>query len=245
MGGGIDRQDRGWAPVDPMEGHPLRRMIGRQVGPYLIRLLEGPRSRFGARYFRLHLESSGGQISREAALLGLYASGRYPSENWIEVAGVSLTAAFPGQRRCLLDPEASEAGRQMWQLLGDAIPPGGHLMVEYESPEWRETERGLALSVPPVATPLGHLLFRIGCGVNFKDWYFSEGLHEGPRKLQGWKAADEQHRRRRARQMADELRAFLRPAPREATSPLLERARRRAGSVLSQLRLLEGDEIAA
>lgn len=243
--GGIDGQDRGWIPVDPAEGHPLRRLIGRQVGPYVIRLLEGPRSRFGARYFRLHVVNRAGRICSEAAVLGLYGSGRYPSENWIEVAGVSLTAAFPGQRRCSLDPEASEAGRQIWQLLGEAIPPGGHLMVEYESREWRETERGLALNVPPVSTPLGHLLFRIGCGVNFKDWYFSEGLHEGPRKLQGWKAVDEQHRRRRAKEMAAELGAFLSSFHGEGASPLLQGARRRAQSVLSQLGLLEGDVAAA
>lgn len=240
----IGRQDRGWLPVDPTEGHPLRQLIGRQVGAYVIRLLEGPRSRFGARYFRLHLENSGGRLCTEPAVVGLYSSGRHPSQNWIEIASVSLTATFTGQRRYSIDPEASEAGRQVWQLLGDAIPPGGHLMVEYESQEWRETERGLAKNIPPVATPLGQLIFRIGCGVNFKDWYFSEGLHEGPRKLQGWKAMDEPHRRRRAKGMAEELHAFLASSCVEPRSPLIERARRRARAVLSQLRLLD-DEVAA
>ena len=58
-------------------------------------------------------------------------------------------------------------------------------MAEYESRPRTSTARALAAGVPPVATPLGALLFDLGCGVAFRDWYISEGGREGPRKLQG------------------------------------------------------------
>jgi hypothetical protein len=81
------------------------------------------------------------------------------------------------------------------------------MMVEYDSKGWEETKLSLACGIPPVATPLGSMLFRVVCGVAFKDWHFAEGGSEGPRKLQGYKALNEEHRRTRAGEMAAELRS--------------------------------------
>jgi hypothetical protein len=61
-------------------------------------------------------------------------------------------------------------------------------MIEYESPGQSETHRELLLSVPPAATHLGGLMFAAGFRGHFKDWYISEGGHEGPRKLQANKS---------------------------------------------------------
>jgi hypothetical protein len=39
--------------------------------------------------------------------------------------------------------------RRLMALLGELIPPGGHLMLEYESPRWASTARALNLGAPP------------------------------------------------------------------------------------------------
>src|SRR5260370_24266678 len=61
-------------------------------------------------------------------------------------------------------------------------------MIEYESPGQHETHAELLLRVPPVASYLGSLMFHAGFRGDFKDWYISEGGHDGPRKLQANKS---------------------------------------------------------
>jgi hypothetical protein len=99
------------------------------------------------------------------------------------------------------------------------------MMVEYDSPEQQDTAHSLALGIPPVATPLGYMLFLAGCGAGFKDWHFAEGGIEGPRKLQGYKALDNQHAQIKAREIAQELTSFLHQ-PSSGTFPQLEQAAR-------------------
>ena len=82
-------------------------------------------------------------------------------------------------------------------------------MAEYDSVARSLTARALSARVPPVATPLGALLFEVGCGVAFRDWYISEGGREGPRKLQGFRALDDDHARTRGLEAAAALEAFL------------------------------------
>ena len=197
-----------WAP--PPEDHPLARL--RQLS---LTVLLGPRSRYGAHYFRLFREG-------QEVLGGLYSQGPYPGYNWLEVLRYNA-------------PEEAEAGRVEWEgevfrALGALVPPGGHLMVEYESPRWQETARALAGGVPPAATELGLLLLEAGCGAAFKDWYFPEGGAEGPRKLQGFKALEQENARAGARRQRGALAAFLSWA---SQGPLRDRAQR-------ALALLEG-----
>src|SRR5690606_23715418 len=91
------------------------------------------------------------------------------------------------------------------------------------------TARALAARVPPVATPLGGMMFAAGC-VAFTDWYIAEGGREGPRKLQGFMAVNEQHVQRRSREMYEDLEAFMQRARdldwdvQAATRPLAEAA---------------------
>lgn len=236
----VDSSDNRWREVGIDDLHPLRHLARRRIGELTVRVFDGPRSRFGAKLFRLHLENCKGAIC-EDLLTGLCGTGPHPSHNWIEIASACFEARFDGEAH-LLNPETSECSRQLWQVLADAIPAGGHLMVEYESAEWRETADGLLRDLPPVATPLGHLMFRIGCGVNFKDWYFSEGLHEGPRKLQGWKALDRQHATKRAAEMEQELRTFLSTTPLAATE-LVARARARAEEIILRIEQMSAPKV--
>jgi len=213
-------------------GHPLLRLEGRRLAGGRLRFFPGRTSRFGALYFSLHLERNG-CLSREPVLMGLYHSGPYPSYNWIEVAQVNEHLTF----------EARDAGpgaaldapdlRRLMALLRELIPPGGHLMLEYESPRWASTARALNLGAPPAATELGELLRAAGCATSIRNWYIPEGGHEGPRKLQGFKPLGE-GRARSAREARDrELRDFLTSlAPGAQSNAALADARRRARRLL-------------
>jgi hypothetical protein len=224
--------ERGWSL--PARGqHPLGSLQGAVLGPARLLVLLGPKSAMGATYFQAFLRLGDGRLSSELLLLGLHNSGRYPAYNWIEVIRYEDNTAFEGGER--LDLLARGLDRRLFRLLGQLIPPGGHLMVEYESPGQRPTERMLTLGMPPVATPLGYLFFLGGCGASFHDWYISEGGREGPRKLQGFKPLDAEDAGRKARSLAEELRQFLARAPRKEHRQWERLARRLARRVLRRL----------
>lgn len=234
----VDRQrvaallERGWFPPARRD-HLLGELQGRAVGPARLLVLLGPKNAVGAVYFQAFLRLADGRLSDEPLLLGLHNSGRYPAYNWIDVIRYEDSATFEATER--LDLAAGGPDRRLFRLLGQLIPPGGHLMVEYESEGQRPTERMLALGMPPVATPLGYLLFLSGCGASFRDWYISEGGREGPRKLQGFKPLDDEDTGRKARSMAEELQQFLARAPRKEHRQWERLARRLARSVLGRL----------
>jgi hypothetical protein len=224
--------ERGWS-LPAREDHPLGRLQGRVLGPARLLVLLGPKNAIGASYFQAFLTLADGRLSREPLLLGLHNSGRYPAYNWIDLIRYESVAAFAGDER--LDLAARRLDQRLFRLLGQLIPPGGHLMVEYESEGQRPTERMLTLGLPPVATPLGHLLFLSGSGASFRDWYISEGGREGPRKLQGFKPLDDEDAARKARSMAEELRHLLARAPRKEHRQWDALARRLARRVLKRL----------
>jgi hypothetical protein len=217
--------------------HPLCCLQDRNLGSYELVVTVGQKHRIGASYFYLFLQGSSGEVSREPVVFGLHHQGKYPSYNWIEVISLSPRVSFKSGKA--IDISMAEI-RQLFQYLAELIPPGGHMMVEYDSPEQQETARSLALGIPPVATPLGYKMFLAGCGDSFKDWHFAEGGCEGPRKLQGYKALDEQHAERRANEMVAELTAFLAGTSEETSSELEEAARNRALAVLNKLKREKG-----
>jgi hypothetical protein len=216
-------------------GHPLLRLQRRRLARGRLRLLPGPTSRFGALYFSVHLER-GGSLSREPILTGLHHSGPYASYNWIEVAQVNDHLTFESSSVGLGIVISAASLRRLMALLGELIPPGGHLMLEYESPRWSSTARALNLGVPPAATELGDLLRAAGCAASIRNWYIPEGGREGPRKLQGFKPLDV-GRARSAREARDrELREFLASLAPGARSSALADARRRARRLLRSSR---------
>ena len=104
-------------------------------------------------------------------------------------------------------PEGIE--RRIFERLARELPAGGQLLVEYESSSRAVTARALSMRVPPLATPLGNLLYAVGCGDAIRDRYEAEGGREGHRRLQGFRAVDEAHARRRGLEMLALLRAFM------------------------------------
>ncbi len=220
-----------WRPVSEEPSHPLVALDGQPLAGCRLRVFLGPTSRFGARYFRVLVATADNHLSQEPVLSGLHHSGPLPSYNWIEVAETN-------ERVTLTDGSELDIGAEgiarLFALSLAMLPPGGHLMVEYDSAQRTETARALVQAVPPIATPLGALLFRIGFGAHFKDWQIAEGGREGPRKLQAYKPASRADAHRWQREAAQELRAFVEgPSP---TSEVVRAARARAETVLRLLR---------
>ena len=127
----------------------------------------------------------------------------------------------------------TEGIEELFALLFAALPPGGHLMVEYDSAQRAETARALAHGVPAIATPLGGLLFRLGFGAHFKDWQIAEGGSEGPRKLQAYKPPSDDDAERWRREAARQLEAFLAGPP--PASDVVHAAQERAAELLPTL----------
>lgn len=196
-----------WRPITGLPDNPLRPLHDAEIGRGVRLAVEiGPKNNVGAVYFQAFLTAD--ELGRTGApiMRGLYNRGRYPGFNWIEVTDWDGTPALEDGRPIEI-PEAIDL--RIVSVLGTLVPPGGHLMLEYDSAARRSTALALAARVPPVATPLGAMMFAAGCGVAFRDWYISEGGREGPRKLQGFRAVDHEHERIRGEQMLRELDAFM------------------------------------
>lgn len=197
----------GWRPasVDPLAGPSA--LDGAPVGEDVrLEVWLGPRNALGAQYFRCYLASDGGRPV-DPVVLGLHASGAFPAQCWVEVVAYRNILGMPDGSTVEVPPGIE---RLIFGALATLVPPGGHLMAEYDTASRATTARALEGRVPPAATPLGATMRAAGVGDAFRDWYVAEGGREGARKLQGFRAVDEAHARTRGVEMIAELRAFLR-----------------------------------
>ena len=227
-------QDKGWILVDN-EQHPLGNLQGKAVDSYELVVLSGIKNRFGASYFQVLFRNQSGEVSNQPVVIGLHNQGKYPSYNWIEIISISSPVSF-GYAEQVLDISASGLHWQLLKYLAELIPPGGHMMVEYDSPQQQDTALSLSVGIPPILTPLGYTLFLAGCGASFKDWHFAEGGSEGPRKLQGYKALNSQQAQLKVEETVKELRGFLDRLPLEVNSELERAAQDRALAILNKFK---------
>jgi len=196
-----------WRPATDSPGHPLAVLDGARVGDDVtLEAWLGLTNAVGATYFRLHLIGPDGARSADPVLAGLQNHGPFPGYNWVEVTWYEPLLLMTNGRGVEVPPGIE---REIFAALAALVPPGGHLMAEYESPARAITARCLAQRVPPLATPLGALLASVGCGAALRDWYIPEGGREGPRKLQGFRAVSPGHERLRAAEMRTALERYL------------------------------------
>jgi hypothetical protein len=176
------------------ESFPLARADGAKIGGFSLVLSDVRQMRkSGWRGFTLLLEDAAGIRGSLPVVRGICSrGGKDGVRPWMDIDFWEDVPFEEGSRAgTLVSLRKEGADRELFRILGEAIPPGGHLMVSYEGdqPIHEETLLGLSAGIPPVATPLGHLLFLSGFAC-IKDWYLAEGGMEGPRKLWGEKAPD-------------------------------------------------------
>jgi hypothetical protein len=126
----------------------------------------------------------------------------------------------------------SQAEGKLLGLLAGHLPPGAALYVEYEGD--KETGEALMRGVPPAATRLGFMLYRLGF-TWFKDWYFPEGALEGGRKLQGEKPLNEEARMRHLLSIRKDLAAFVGQSPLPGENAVISASVRRARELCKAL----------
>lgn len=233
--------------------HPLIGLNNKKVGPYQVRIeLKPLRSRQGWTHFLLYLEDQKGRITSQEGphnewiptpvLQGIHSRGGRGVVGWIEVGEYRPVIHFSvlGNPTDTLTLSKNKIDQQIFNLLSEIIPPGGHLMfvyeVSFESPFHQETQQGLLRGIPPVLTPQGDILFHSGFRW-VKDWYLAEGGHEGLRKLWGEKPFNEDELKRFDLLTFFQILALFSRKPNPAFLELEVKARKRTRGILSQLRI--------
>lgn len=193
---------------------------------------------FEERYFELYLKDESGRISEKPIIAGLYFAGRGKwIKPWAEIRyfySVDFQKGKGKRKSVFLSKEGRDL--TLFRLLANLIPPGGHLSVEYQDDE---TAKALELGVPAAASPIGFLLWENGFRW-FKNWYFPEGWKEGGTKLQGNKPLDEENRRKREEETAEQLQEFLESLPGMGLGAIGAKAGLRARDILSELESRQG-----
>lgn len=160
----------------------------------------------GWRGFRIQWTHGDHPPAEPPLFWGIYSYGGRGVAPWADIAFHLRTACPACGQTWVVDDDSAIRLFQIWAAV---IPPNGHVAVEYESPEHHETLMGLKRGFPPVVTPIGFWAYMGGFRGGFKDWYISEGGHEGPRKLQANQAADADHAERVRRMLMADVQGFL------------------------------------
>jgi hypothetical protein len=194
-----------WTAASEEPDHAVSALDGATVGQGVtLRVELAPTARGGARLFRAFLDSADLGVTLAPIVTGAHRTGDAPAMNWVEITDFAGSVPVAGG-----DVEIPEGiDIQVLHALATLVPAGGHLIAEYASDHRRTTDRALRQGVPPVATPLGGMMFAAGCGVAFRDWRVAASS-EGARRLQGYRAVDSGHEARRAPETLAALERFM------------------------------------
>jgi len=215
---------------------PLKKLDGLSLNGFTLHFGDFKQLRLsGWKGFKLYIQNKKGKLSIFPVIKGIYSAGaKHGVKPWLDVE-YREELEFPSSETKTSKLLLNKAGqdRLLFKLLGDIIPPGGHLMVSYEGEQkiHEETMKSLSIGIPPAATPLGYLIYQAGFQY-IKDWYLAEGGSEGPRKLWGEKAPDEAWKQNFLEKTYRQLRSFLGRKP-TSYKELENSARQRAEEILS------------
>jgi len=216
---------------------PLDTLNGKKLNDHGLLLGELKQLKLSSwKGFKLFLTDPAGVPSEEPVVRGIYSSGGKDGvKPWLDLEYWE-EPEFSGSlgKRKKFSLSSLGLDQRLFDLLGGLIPAGGHFMVSYEGEQriHTETAQSLSAGVPPAATPLGYLMFRSGFEY-IKDWYLAEGGFEGPRKIWGEKAPDEQWAQNFYKKTADQVSQFLMKPLGSAPAALIKTARKRAKDIMN------------
>lgn len=145
--------------------------------------------------------------AEERVFCAAFFPGREPFYRpWIDIFCIKDILDFRPLGRGYYDYYDSAIEDALLGAFSGALGPGQKIFIEYYSD--RETSYGLAMGIPPVLSRQGYKLFNLGF-TWFKDWYFSEGGHEGGQKLQGEKPLNKIIRKKHLMSIREEVRSFI------------------------------------
>jgi len=180
-----------------------QKLIGEDVK---LSIEFGSMGRGGSSLFFLFLDTNEFGLSDIPVITATYGPEIPHESHWVEILNYNRRIIFPSERIVEM-PEIIEI--EIFRQISLLVPPGGKLIVEYDSPDHRITAEALSLGVPPAATPLGGMMLSTGCGVKFVDHNLSGGGRSGRRKLIGLRGENNQNDRILSLRMINELQFFL------------------------------------
>lgn len=211
--------------------HALSGLHGQAIGPYGTIVLLGPKNNVGSQYFQVFLANADGELAGEPLALGLHNSGPYPGFNWVELTRYNSQLTFSDESLDLTD---GNRDLELFRMVSELVPAGGHLMVEYDSPSQAASAQVLTRGLPAATSQIGYRMFQVGCR-SYRDWYIPEGGREGPRKLQGFKPWNDEIAAEKTAALRAELKGFLQAGDGIAADEVVGRAGELAREVLAML----------
>ncbi|MEF8832843.1 MAG: DUF1122 family protein [Candidatus Thermoplasmatota archaeon] len=152
-------------------------------------------------YFDLYLKRK--DAEKRLMRISIYKGNKPYYNPWVEMFSIKDVLIFGDER---FEYFGSKVENELLDILTSPMESGGRIFIEYQQDE--ETMEELSKGVPEPCSRLGYKLFKRGF-TWFKDWYFSEGFHEGNQKLQGEKPIDEKHRKNQRDHIQKQLTNFL------------------------------------
>jgi len=152
-------------------------------------------------YFDLYMKKKG--VEKRLMRISIYKGKKPYYQPWVEMFSIKSSLMFDKERFYYFDSKIEE---ELLDFLTSQMGEGSRIFIEYQYD--KKTMKELSRGVPEPCTRLGYKLFQRGF-TWFKDWYFSEGFHEGNQKLQGEKPIDDEHRKNQIKHINNQLTNFL------------------------------------
>ncbi|MBN1223036.1 MAG: hypothetical protein JXB23_07285, partial [Candidatus Aminicenantes bacterium] len=220
----------------------LHCLADQKIGNYTTEVRFFPKQRVGHFDFSLFLKNTKNLSSEYPLIKGIFSKGN-ASQNiqaWFDIH-YSDVAVFTGEEPVTLS-RCSSLAEQTFQTIGKALPPGGMMFVsvitdiawDIASMLHRVTRQCLSmrtLSIPPVATPLGRLLFISGCR-SIKSQAFDV---QGSSRLAGEKAPNPEVERQFSQKIQTQIHNYFLQKDQKKFTGLHRAARSNAKDVLKRL----------
>ncbi len=175
------------------------------------------------KYFDLQLEMDGEE--KRLMRISIYKGKEPYYKPWIEMFSIRNSLNFGEERFSYFD---SKVEKELLDIFASHMDEGGRIFVEYQND--KISMRELSSGVPEPCSRLGYELFKRGF-TWFKDWYFSEGFHEGNQKIQGEKPIDDEHKKKHLDQIKNQVEEFL-----EGEESQNEKTLKRAQKILEEIK---------